>query len=593
MGLMTISVKQQNISGGFNATDVTLPGAITSGNLLVVVAGERSGSTANAMSNSGYTLAADLYQSPGDGTFRKSLAVWYKFAGGSEPTTINVTFTTTGDSFVGAVEFEGNAGELADMATNIASAEFAILGSDSVASSHSTGTTASVTAASMLRVAGCYTKPGSGTENPYSTWSGSLTEFSEFNGGTNAVDFSFAWGTSTTSGTHGETATKDGGTTDAERGAISFILVFPVTITPTDPGYGYLLLPNGVDRLLLPNGVDKLLLSTNEAAPGVSGQASGAFGFTATASGIPRTKGSVTVNYGFTATASAIRRTAGSTSASFGFVAQAIGKPRKLGSVSVNYGFTATASGIASTPPVQGQASASFGFTATANGIARTRGTSVNNFGFTATASGVPRTKGIAFTDFNFVTSANGKARTLGQVSVSFGFVATASGKVKRWGSASGSFGFTAEAQGFPGTPPVTGEASVSFGFVATATGTRRRPGTATVSFGFVATASGQPRTLGSATVSFGFVAVATGIPRTKSEAMGDFGFVAFIVGTRRVKGVAHAAFGFGASASGVVPGVSDVYLASTTFVALITRSAVSGSWQETDQFKAQGGVWV
>jgi hypothetical protein len=34
-----------------------------------------------------------------------------------------------------------------------------------------------------------------------------------------------------------------------------------------DPGYGHLLLPNGVDKLLLPNGVDRLLLSTNEPPP--------------------------------------------------------------------------------------------------------------------------------------------------------------------------------------------------------------------------------------------------------------------------------------------------------------------------------------
>jgi hypothetical protein len=263
------------------------------------------------------------------------------------------------------------------------------------------------------------------------------------------------------------------------------------------------------------NLVSMIALPPEPLAGGVAGSATGVFGFTGTASGVPRTSGAATAAFGFSALASGVDRARGAAVAAFGF--------------------TATASGTSETPPVSGQAAGVFGFTGTASGVPRTRGAAVGAFGFTGSAAGVDRALGQAVAAFGFTGTASGRPRVLGLAATALGFAGSAAGVPRTRGAAAGSFGFAATALGFAGTPPVTGIGSAALGFTAAAAGVSRTLGSASAGFGFVATASGQPGARGAAVAVFGFQSTANG--------------------SVRVFGVAAAQFGFGAAATGSASG--------------------------------------
>jgi hypothetical protein len=224
---MTISVRQVSTDITFSSpASLSLASTPLEGSLLLAFAVERSGTTLWTMSSAGWTKRAERYQSPADGTFRKSLATWSKVAGAAEPTGITVTPTGGGGPIaLGIVELAADAGEFASLAFGAGVAS----GSDTVAAFYDSGSTASVSSTNKLLVGLCYTKVGNGDERPYSDWTAGtddLTEFVEINGGGSSLDVSWAWALSSATGANSTRATKDAGTVSAERGAITSLLVF-------------------------------------------------------------------------------------------------------------------------------------------------------------------------------------------------------------------------------------------------------------------------------------------------------------------------------------------------------------------------------
>lgn len=85
--------------------------AATSGNLLISVCGERSGATA-VTTPSGWTKLFEDYANAGDGTYRRSMAGFYKVAAGGE-TTVSLDFNSSGTVKGKIYEYalEGGSGE--------------------------------------------------------------------------------------------------------------------------------------------------------------------------------------------------------------------------------------------------------------------------------------------------------------------------------------------------------------------------------------------------------------------------------------------------------------------------------------------------
>lgn len=303
-----------------------------------------------------------------------------------------------------------------------------------------------------------------------------------------------------------------------------------------------------------------IIVELDTSGSGVTGAGVAAFGFTATASGVPTTLGVAAASFGFTATGAGIDRAIGAALAAFGF--------------------TGTASGTSAAPTVTGAAVAAFGFTGTANGIDRALGQSAATFGFTASSAGQPTTLGQAVAAFGYTATTAGIDRALGAAAASFGYTGTAAGLARVLGAATASLGFTAAASGTTSGAPVTGVAAASFGFTGASLGVDRATGVAAAAFGYTATALGVDTALGATTGAFGFTGTATGQHRVVAVAVSTFGYSGTATGHPVVLGVAVATFGFTGDAAGLNPASFRDITASATlhqpWVASATRRTLS-----------------
>lgn len=100
----------------------------------------------------------------------------------------------------------------------------------------------------------------------------------------------------------------------------------------------------------------------------------------------------------------------GSATGAFGLTATASGVDRAVGAAQAAVGFTATASGAVGTPPVTGTASGAFGFTAAGNGSPRVVGTAAGAFAYVGTADGRPLVRAVAVASLGFTGTASGSA---------------------------------------------------------------------------------------------------------------------------------------------------------------------------------------
>lgn len=147
--------------------------------------------------------------------------------------------------------------------------------------------------------------------------------------------------------------------------------------------------------------------------PDVAGVLTGPFGFTGTVAGVPNKSGVLTGAFGYTGTVTGTKVVAGTAVGDFGFTGTVIGTGSKTGTATSDFGFVAT---VAATPDVAGTISTSFGFAGTVNGTPDVTGTASGDFGFTGT-----------------VTVASGGSSVTGTGVGSFGFTGVAVGKRQKW----------------------------------------------------------------------------------------------------------------------------------------------------------------
>jgi hypothetical protein len=195
------------------------------GNLLIATATERSG-TAHAsytISGSGWTKAFGRDVSLGDSTYRRSMAVWYKLAGASEPTAITIDNGTANGKKVQIQEFAAAAGtkigSLLDSASNDN-------GNTSNAGSLSVGTTGS-TSGHQLVIGVMGVKRNASSASYTSSWSDGLADsLDSVHASTSSQDILSAWDETDVTGTKTSTATMS--TAISNDGLIGGILAFEI-----------------------------------------------------------------------------------------------------------------------------------------------------------------------------------------------------------------------------------------------------------------------------------------------------------------------------------------------------------------------------
>lgn len=199
-----------------------------SGNLLKVTATERSGTGAAAftISGSGWTKRIAHDNNLADSTLRKSMAVWTKVAGASEPTNIQVDNATANNKRILIEEFAFETGE--DQ-WDFQAEESGDTGTGTNQTSVSSGTTAAVTGTEFLSTVSLYAKI---VDDPAGTESASFT-----NGlGTNVAALSAANGQTIISAMDGddtstagyETTATYSATPNANSGLIAGIMVLSI-----------------------------------------------------------------------------------------------------------------------------------------------------------------------------------------------------------------------------------------------------------------------------------------------------------------------------------------------------------------------------
>ncbi len=145
---------QSNFAGADPAT-ATLASSPVEGNLLVLVATERSGNNASSYTTTGITgwtqeISRDVELA--NGTYRRNLIIWWKVAGASESTSVTVDNGTSSAKWVSIHEYEHvgvdeDQWSLLDSASNDN-------GTTSSATTIATGTTASQSGEMFIVAAG-------------------------------------------------------------------------------------------------------------------------------------------------------------------------------------------------------------------------------------------------------------------------------------------------------------------------------------------------------------------------------------------------------------------------------------------------------
>lgn len=154
---MTISVTQSAVGNYAFGASATFTNPPTEGNLLIAATSHRDAQ--NTASYAGWDLIFQEDSLPGDGTFRRALAVFAKIAEAGESSTVNPTWTGGISYTVIAVELETDVGAW-DAVTSAVSAS-SNNGAVSNGETTPTGTTA-VTANQLVALFGVWKDGGSG-----------------------------------------------------------------------------------------------------------------------------------------------------------------------------------------------------------------------------------------------------------------------------------------------------------------------------------------------------------------------------------------------------------------------------------------------
>lgn len=188
----------------------TLSVGATAGNLLVILAMERSGAT-SATTPTDWTALLERYPNSGDGTYRRSIVMFYKVATGGE-TSASIAMSSTGTIKAIIAEFAldtGNGENQWVLEADIDNDN----GTTSNASSIGSGNTASVSGERHFLLAGWILKnTGSGTTPSALSFSGDVTAQIESIAASNGRTIALGYGTTLTDGVQAVTASHtDGG----------------------------------------------------------------------------------------------------------------------------------------------------------------------------------------------------------------------------------------------------------------------------------------------------------------------------------------------------------------------------------------------
>lgn len=221
-----MATRVQSAAAEGDPASATFGATPTAGDLLVALGMERSGTAvANAtISGSGWTqrIARNVQQS--DSIYRRSMVVWTKVAGASEPTNVQYDDGTANTKKLLIQEFGFESGEdqwvFLEKAENDNGATFG-------ATALSTGTTASVSDTAFLVVGVLAVKVEINGSNLPSgiSWTNGLASTVTSPGGSNGRGLGSGFLTTATGGTWDSTGTISGGNT-SNNGLVAGILVF-------------------------------------------------------------------------------------------------------------------------------------------------------------------------------------------------------------------------------------------------------------------------------------------------------------------------------------------------------------------------------
>ena len=192
---VTFSKVQEDSTTHQDPAGIVFPSTPIQGNLLVVIAGERSGGTATnfTISGSGWTRQIATTTEQSNGPRRRTFVVWWKVAGASEPTNVTVDDGTANNKR--AYGYEYSHGTAATWAFESSGEDDTGIGSTSPIV---TADTASTTGEQLLVGAAGWRKESS-TAIASIAFSG-LSDVTSIVDGNNTYGIASAWAASTTTG---------------------------------------------------------------------------------------------------------------------------------------------------------------------------------------------------------------------------------------------------------------------------------------------------------------------------------------------------------------------------------------------------------
>ena len=217
---MAITRAQASVTADGSNPTATLGSAPTEGNLLVLVAVDRSGvSHADMTPPSGWTKRVGRDGSLADNTYRRSMAIWTKVAGASESSSAQVTGGTFRLALSEYNDSDGGTWTFKEKADNDN-------GNTADATTIGTGTTASVADGNLLVVAIGYSKKGATLALQSFDFDNDIANEESFDAGTTYTRVvTTGYKTTTTGGTFSSTGTLSGVYT-VNSGLMAAILVF-------------------------------------------------------------------------------------------------------------------------------------------------------------------------------------------------------------------------------------------------------------------------------------------------------------------------------------------------------------------------------
>lgn len=218
---MTFS-RVQSAAAASDPASATFGATPTEGNLLVAIVAERSGTTeANfTISGSGWTKRIGHDAEIADPNARRTMVVWTKVAGASEPTSVQVDNGTSSTKRLLILEFASD--EAVTWTHEASASNDSGTGSTSPLSS---GTTGSVSAGDLLVIASAIWRHESSTTPGSIAWTNSLSNGTSTSGATNELTIHSAFKQDAASGTKESEVSWTG----AGMEAVAGILVFSAT----------------------------------------------------------------------------------------------------------------------------------------------------------------------------------------------------------------------------------------------------------------------------------------------------------------------------------------------------------------------------